>query len=208
MRTHLRASRYGGPVPSRHASLVVAFSIALTAAVDGAQPPSSLTREETARWLEVGQRCEAPIVRLPGRGGDFEIYIESPAGRAAVVAATATMMHQGLDTAAVRTALRDGYRVWVAYSPSSSSYLTIDRITIRGRGSEVLQPADVVREHLAVGKAPSHGIIEPIRWRYQEFVFPSLPPGDFDVILRTSAGVQRYHVNDRDRSRLIRVCNG
>jgi hypothetical protein len=108
----------------------------------------------------------------------------------------------------VRTALRDGYRLWLAYSPSSPTNISIDRITIRTHGGAVLQPTDVRRERLFIGTVPSDGIIEPLRARFQEFVFPAVPSGDVDVMLHTSAGVQRYEVTERDRLRLIRVCNG
>jgi hypothetical protein len=125
-----------------------------------------------------------------------------------VVAATATVMHQALDAPGVRTALQDGYRIWVAYSPSSPTNISIDRITIRTPGGAVLQPTDIRRERLFIGTVPSHGIIEPLRARFQEFVCPALPAGDIDVMLHTKAGVQRYQVTEQDRERLIRVCNG
>ncbi|HMJ84313.1 MAG TPA: hypothetical protein VK504_14135 [Vicinamibacterales bacterium] len=188
-------------------ALVIGSFSVLTAALHGSQTPSSLTQEETAYWLAVGQRCQAPLIRLPGRGA-FDIYIESPAARAAIVAATATMMHQSLDAPGVKTALQDGYRVWVAFTPSSPTNMAVRRITIRPRGGKVVQPVEVRRERLVVGTAPSHGIIETLRFRFQEFVFPTLPSGELEVVLDTNAGMQRYRVTAQARSLLIRVCNG
>src|SRR5438552_3217422 len=88
------------------ATRTIAFLFVLTCAPGHAAQPS-LTPEETAGWIAVGQRCQAPVTRIPGRDGTFDIYIESPAARAAVVAATATMMHQSLEARGVKTALKD-----------------------------------------------------------------------------------------------------
>jgi hypothetical protein len=132
-------------------TLGVAFCFAVTDDAPATAAQASLTREETARWLAVGQGCQAPLVRIPVQRGAFEIYIESPAARAAVVAATATMMHQSLEAAGVRTALENGYRAWVALTPSSPANVTIERITIRPRAGKMLQPAEVRRERLFIG---------------------------------------------------------
>ncbi len=71
----------------------------------------------------------------------------------------------------------------------------------------MFQPDDVRRENLTLGTVPSHGILETLRWRLQEFVFPELPSGELELALHTTTGVQRYRVTEQDRSRLIRVCN-
>ena len=54
---------------------------------------------------------------------------------------------------------------------------------------------------------PSHGIVESLRTRFPEFVFAALPPGDFQVLVQSSTGVQRYTVAARDREQIMRVCN-
>ena len=167
----------------------------------------ALTVEETASWMAVGQRCQAPVIRIPGRDGTFDIYIESPAARAAVVAATARMMHQSLEARGVKTALRDGYRIWASSTASTRSILTIDRISVRPRVGASIEATDVRRERLFLGTVASHGIIEPLRARFPEFVFRALPPGPLEVVLHMPAGVHRYRVTDEDRSRLINVCN-
>jgi hypothetical protein len=65
----------------------------------------------------------------------------------------------------------------------------------------------VRRNRLFIGTVASYGVIEPLRARFQEFVFPEVPGGELDVALHTNTGVQRYRVTEQDRSRLIRVCN-
>jgi hypothetical protein len=167
----------------------------------------ALSVEETATWMAVGQRCQAPVIRIPGRDGTFDIYIESPAARAAVVAATARMMHQSLEAMGVKSALKDGYRIWASSTARTLSILTIDRISVRSRGGARIEATDVRRERLFLGTVASHGIIEPLRARFPEYVFSALPPGPLEVVLHMPAGVQRYRVTDEDRSRLITVCN-
>jgi len=56
------------------------------------------------------------------------------------------------------------------------------------------------------GAIPAHGIITEVRWRSWEWIFDRLPIDDFDVILETSAGAQRYAVTARDRAGMMRVC--
>jgi len=167
----------------------------------------SLTAEETAAWMAVGQRCEAPVTRIPSRDGTFDIYIESPAARAAVVAATARMMQKSLEARGVKTALKDGYRIWASSDARGLRIQTIDRISVRTPGGASIEATDVRRERLFLGTVASHGIIEPLRARFPEFVFSTLPPGPLEVVLHMPGGIQRYRVTEQDRSRLIDVCN-
>src|SRR5215471_226576 len=90
---------------------ITVFAILMMCAASGAQT-ASLRTEEVAGWMATGQRCQAPLTRITTRDGNFEIFIESPDARAAIVAAAATMNHQPLDSSRVQTSLRDGYRIW------------------------------------------------------------------------------------------------
>jgi hypothetical protein len=168
-----------------------------------------LSQEEIARAIELGQRCTAPIVRIAAtRGEDFDVYIESPQARAALVVATAMLMHQPLDAAPVRRAMQEpGYRVWGDYVEGSLRTVTVGRIGLRPAAGSEIVAGDQRYERLFVGRAPSHGIIEPLRARFGEAVFDSLPSGDFDVLFHTTAGTERYHVSDKDRATLLHVCN-
>jgi hypothetical protein len=189
------------------AALTIAILCALACAQSDAAQTSSLTSEETAAWMAVGQGSQAPVTRIRGRDGTFDVYIESPAARAAVVAATATVMHQSLEARGVKTALKDGYRIWAFANAAALSTWTIDRISVRARGGVNIEALDVRRERLFLGTVASHGIIEPLRARFPEFVFGTLPPGPLEVVLHMPRGIQRYRVSDDDRSRLIGVCN-
>lgn len=168
---------------------------------------ASLNRDEVLRWMSVGEKCEAPLIRIVTRDGNFEVYIESPEARAAIVSAAATMNHQPLDASRVMTALRDGYRIWVTYTDGSSRRVSVSRISLRTSRQPELQPIAVHDERLFVGIAPSHGLVEAVRARFPEFEFPDLPSRNFTVVLHTSAGLQQYAVTDNDGKRMMRVCN-
>jgi hypothetical protein len=178
----------------------------LPAAILGA---SSLNRTEIAEAIAFGQRCTAPIVRIPAqRGQDFDVYVESALGRAALVVATATVMHVSIEAPAVTHALQESHaRVWGVYANGARPDVSVRRITIRATGGPVISPVSQQYERFFVGTVPSHGIIEPLRARFGEAVFDKLPAGDFDVLFETTAGTQRYHVTDQARSIPLRVCN-
>jgi hypothetical protein len=186
---------------------LLAFVILMRAA-SGAAQSASLRQEEVAAWMATGQKCQAPLTRIATRDGNFEIFIEDPGARAAIVAAAATMNHQPLDAVRVRTSLRDGYRIWASYTDSSRRDVSVSDITIQATGTRELRPAASREERLALGIASSHGIIEAVRVRFPEFTFPTLPEHDFYVVLHTTVGIQRYHVTPTDRTRLMGVCNG
>lgn len=59
---------------------------------------------------------------------------------------------------------------------------------------------------LTVGAIPADGVITEVRWRGWEWTFDRLPNGDFDVVVETTAGAQRYRVTSQDRAGRMRVC--
>jgi hypothetical protein len=59
---------------------------------------------------------------------------------------------------------------------------------------------------VTAGAIPAHGIVTEGRWRGWEWTFDRLPNGEFDVILKTTAGAQRYTVTNKDLAGRIRVC--
>ena len=62
-------------------------------------------------------------------------------------------------------------------------------------------------EKFYVGIAPSHGIVDPLRNRFPEFTFDSLPSDDFEIVANTNTGVLRYRVTAADRHLVMHVCN-
>jgi len=182
--------------------------VILMKATGGAAQTASLRTEEVAAWMATGQTCRAPLTQIATRDGNFEIFIESPAARAAIVAAAATMNHQPLDAVRVQRSLADGYRIWTSYTDNSRRNVSVNDITIQSTDQRELRSVASRDERLTLGIASSHGIIEAIRARFPEFIFTNLPEHDFHVVLHTSVGVQRYRVTSSDRTRLMGVCNG
>ena len=185
----------------------IAASVGIVLVASAANAEISPARE--AALIALGRGCEAPIIRIPGRHGDFDVYVESPEARVALAAANATVMHQPMDALRVKTAMHlPGVRIWIAYTVEGvGSATSVDRITVRPANGAEIEPTDVRWRRLSLGIAPSHGIIEPLRARFPEFVFSALPTGPIQLVLHTNHGIQRYGVAEAARSTLIRVCN-
>jgi len=170
------------------------------------------TGEEPARTAEIneaialGRTCNAPIVRIAASGTDFDVFIESPLARIALLAATAMQMHLPFDASMAERQMTTTYRIWADYALEGRRNVSIDRIVLEGPDEKPIEPIDARTSTFTLGHVPSHGIIEALRFRPGESTFDHLPPDDFRVILRTSAGLQRYRVTKRDRTTLLRVC--
>jgi len=131
-----------------------------------------LSPEEIGRAIQFGEKCTAPIVRIPGkRGQDFDVYVESPLGRAALAIATAHVMRVSTDAQAVRRAMRvSHYRVWGDRPIGSRATVTVQEILIRPQAGRDITSLAQQYERFFVGTVPSHGIIEPLRLRFGEAV--------------------------------------
>ena len=101
-----------------------------------------------------------------------------------------------------------GYRIWVATTIEGvGSHQSVDRIAVQPATGAEEAAIDVRRRRLTLGIAGSHGIIEPLRVRFPEWIFSDLPAENFQVVLYTNTGVERYPVAHRDPTMLLRVCN-
>ncbi len=76
-----------------HVALVASFGLLLATGARGGQA-DLLTGAERAQAITLGPSCQAPIVRIPADQHDFDVYVESPFARVALVTAAAQMMHQ------------------------------------------------------------------------------------------------------------------
>jgi hypothetical protein len=188
---------------------LLALTIVSLTGVAAAQEP--LTDGQIKDAIALGKSCgDIPIVRVGTGSGDFEVFIESPAGRIALQAAAARQMHQPFDVSNVtRDMAAHEYRIWLQYTLRGPRTVSVSKIVIQPKGDRTRAVIPPVREHpfqLTVGNLPAHGIVDEVRWRYFEWIFTRLPAGEFQVVLETTAGEQRYTVTDRDRARLMRVC--
>lgn len=187
-------------------NLAAAVATILMAAIRAATAQEPLTADELKSAASLGLQCQAAITRVTNTAGDFEVFIESPLGRAALVTATAVMMQQPIDAPHVRRAMEPGYRVWLQRKRNDWRPLTVTSLSVQYRG-RALKPASVRSGRFVVGSVPSHGIVPELRTRFPEYVFAALPPGRFEVVVATAAGSQSYVVTSNDRKSLMRVCN-
>ena len=189
-------------LPMRLAPLILLLLVGVGGASRDAE---TLSAQQMAQAVEMGSNCEAPIIKIAGPG-DYDIYVETPLARVALVAATAKMMQQSLDGQNVRTAMRPVYRVWLDRTRDRWQRFSLNTMTIWSRGVEI-HPSAVRNARLFLGTVPSHGIIEPLRTRRPEFLFDSLPAGGFEVVVHGNDGEQRLSVGKLQSARPMRVCN-
>jgi hypothetical protein len=162
--------------------------------------------------IALGRSCgDVPILRVTKPGGDFDVFIEGPFARIAVHAAAARQMHQPFSPANITPDIgAPDYRVWLQYAPSGRRTLTANRVLLQSRSGaasgRVIQSIRDRRAQLTAGALPAHGIMTEVRWRGWEWTFDRLPNGEFDVVVETTAGAQRYGVTSQDRARRMRVC--
>ena len=117
------------------------------------------------------------------------------------------MNNASLDSPAMRNSSLPGYRVWVSTKPARSTKFVIETITLQAPGGAEIRPSSERRYRLFVGTVPSHGIIEPLRARFPQYEFASVPSGDYDVVVHTNSGVRRYRVTAAERAKVLNVCN-
>jgi hypothetical protein len=116
------------------------------------------------------------------------------------------MMHQPVDGSIVKGAIRPGYRIWFVPRAMAPVAAAITDVRVRSSGHDIAPVAES-DERFFVGTVPSHGIIEPLRARFPEYVFDRLPPGNFIIVADTSRGRKRFAVTERERASVLRVCN-
>jgi hypothetical protein len=188
----------------------VTLSILLWMTV-GASAQTRLSKASIEDALVLGKNCgSVPLMKISKPRGDFEVFIEDPFARIAIHAAAARQMHQPFDASKITADIAaPDYRLWVQYTPDAQRTITVTHVRLqprRGTGADVIRPARERSYQLTVGTHPAHGIITEVRWRNWEWIFDRLPAEDFDVILETSAGPQRYAVTSRDRASVMKVC--
>jgi hypothetical protein len=191
----------------REVMLAIVVLLDLSAAAPGRLDPAAINKA-----IDLGKSCgDVPLIKLVQPGGDFDVYVESPFARVAIHAAAAQQMHHAFDASNVTSDIGGpGYHVWLQYTLRAVRTLSVKRLVLQptsGRDRRIIEPIREGPFQLTAGAWPAHGIITDVRWRQYEWVFDRLPEGDFAVVLRTTTGVQRYHVTARERSRTMRVCN-
>ena len=201
----------------RKIARAVALSLAIAGRAIANQPAAALSNAQIAEAISLGQQCgELPIVKVGSVGGDFEVYIESPFARVALFASLARQMHQPFGPSTVTLQMSAPvFHVWLQYVPTARLAVSVDRVVLQSSGSaeskdggsrSVIHPLNGHPFELTLGHVPAHGIITELRWRQFEWTFDRLPRQDFDAIVETSAGLQRYRVTAADRTKRMRGC--
>ena len=192
--------------------LLHALAAAVMAATAVVSAQEALSPSAVQEAIALGKSCgDVPILRVTKPDGDFVVFIESPFARIAVHAAAARQMHQPFDPVNITPDIgAPDYRVWLQYTPNGRRTLTVNRVLLQARsgaaGERVIKPTRDRRSQLSVGAIPAHGIITDVRWRGWEWTFDRLPNGEFDVVVETTAGVQRYRMTSQERTGRMRVC--
>jgi len=186
--------------------IAVLASLALSVALHANGGQADPTEAERVQAIALGRSCQAPIIHLPAGRRDFDVYIENSIARVALVTAAALMMRQPLDAPAVRQAMKPRYRIWLIRARDAQINYVVTQVRVRARDRDLL-PVQVRTNRFFLGSVPSHGIVPALRNRQPEFTFSTLPNNDFDVVVESSAGSQRYPVTQRERQHVMRVCN-
>ena len=190
-------------------TMTVAASICVAPA---AQEP--LTDTEIRDVVALGTSCgEVPLVKVTDPRGDFDVFIEGPVARVAIQAAAAAQMRRPFDASMVTPEMTEPtFRVWLQYTLYGRRTISVDDVVLQPAGRngarDAMRPFRQQPFELTIGHLPAHGIVDAVRFRWTQWTFDRLPAGPFDVILSTTAGVQRYTVTDKDRSASFRVCTG
>lgn len=161
---------------------VALLSLAVAVPVSGQTVLSPLSEDQISQAIERGRVGALPSAKTAGPPkGDFTVSIETPVARIASAAANAFRQYRPFDVGAVTKELRAPvYRVLIERSPRAG---VIEHV--------VLQPAGLIG---------MNGVVQPVRESSANADFDRLPAGgEFDVIIVTRAGEQRYRVSQQNR---------
>jgi len=173
--------------------------------IAGTLHPQQLSDKETADAIALGRSCKAPIIHFDAP--EYDLYVETPFGHAALIAAVAVVNRESIDAPGIRRAMMAPAAIWLTRKLGGATMPTVDRIAVQPlRGAEIRASAER-RDRLFAGSLPSHGIVDSLRTRLRQYEFPSLPSGDFDVVVHFDHGIRRYRVGHTERETVIAVCN-
>jgi hypothetical protein len=118
------------------------------------------------------------------------VYIEGPIARIAAAAAGASKQLRPFTSADVTQSMTEPvYRVLIRYTENAAHHPTAKHIVLMPRKTKDLEQA-----------------IQPVREsgriQVSEAFFDRLPLGELDVVVATSADVQRYSVDMKARQRI------
>lgn len=155
---------------------------------------SPLTEQRIDEAIALGKKGDVPIA-LVGRmlgisKGDFDVFVEGPVGRIAAAAQRATKQLRPFTHSDVTSEMKDPlYRVALQRTEHASRLPTPRHIVLMPRKTKDLE--------LAIQPVRESG-----RTSIWEAFFDRLPDGEFDVVVATDDGTQRYNVDAKARQKI------
>ena len=172
-----------------------AVSLALLLLVDSlAAQLAPLSNDQVSEAIALGKKGDVPIA-LVGRilgisKGDYDVFVEGPMGRIAAAADRATKQLRPFTPTDVTAEMMEPlYRVALQRTEHASRFPTPKHIVLMPRKTKDLD--------LAIQPVRESG-----RTSAWEAFFERLPDGEFDVVVATSDGTQRYSVDAKARQKI------
>jgi hypothetical protein len=167
------------------------FALLLVAAIQTLEP---LSDQQIKEAIELGRSGKVPIVQvgtfLGVTKGGFNVWIEGPIGRIAAASERAFRQYRPFDVKDVTDEMKAPlYRVIAERDERGGNRVAfVQHIVLQPKGAKgmdgVIQP--VKEDRRLVGGAR----------------FDRLPDGEFDVVIATPSGAQKYNVSLKQRERI------
>lgn len=161
-------------------------------------PAPELSDQQIREAIEMGRAGNVPIVQvgtwLGVSKGDFDVFIEGPIARIAAAASRAFRRYEPFDAPNVTDAMKVPlYRVFFRRTENNRGpFVRVERIVLQPKGAKGMD-----------------GVVQPFKGgsdldlRYAtEAYFDRFPDGEFDVVLATTGGPQKYNVSEKQRAKI------
>jgi hypothetical protein len=145
----------------------------------------ALTESEVAEAIELGKKGEVPVLRVTTFLGDFDVFVEGPIARVAAAAMAASRDFRPFDASNVTREMASRLYVVRARPKRYGRRVGAGRIVLQPRGAEGMD-----------------GVVQPVKEGFSETTFDRLPDGEFQVVVVTEQGPQRYTVTEKDRPKI------
>ncbi len=171
--------------------------IVAAALLQPAAPLGELSGQQIREAIELGRTGSVPIVLVGAwlgvSKGDFDVFIEDPIARIAAAASRAFRRYEPFDAPNVTDAMKAPlYRVFFRRTENDRGpFVRVERVVLQPKGAKGME-----------------GVVQPFKGgsdldlRYtSEAHFDRFPDGEFDVVLATTGGPQKYNVSEKLRSK-------
>lgn len=176
----------------RMAQLVLGLALVSIMVPPVAAQLVSLTDEQVDEAIALGKKGDVPIIAV-GRDfgvskGSFDVFIEGPIGRIATAAEQATKQLRPFTRDNVTAEMKEPLLRVILKHAEGGEYAVAQHVVLMPRKSKNLDDA-----------------IQPVRESPRLFsgaYFDRLPEGEFDVVVVTTKGTERYDVNSKARENI------